>query len=228
MNNVICFWWGNWPRGYEYVTKLRNMVAKNMTIPFKFVCFTDKGLCDHDEIEFRRIPQEVVDWERNLTKFWMYSPDSDLSGRVICMDLDTVIVSNIDDLLSYSGSWCGVYPIRYEKEGVQDPTHAGGLISFVYEEFTWVWDKMNSWDTKMRIEVAGKERFANQIIFNESGAKPDHWNYPKKHPQFWSYKAHIKRHLNGKLPRGAGFVTFHGNPRPHEVEEIPWVRKHWR
>jgi hypothetical protein len=81
---------------------------------------------------------------------------------------------------------------------------------------------------KMRAETAGKERFANGTIFSKYGFEPDHWNYPKKHPQFWSYKAHILRKCKGKLPKDPGFIAFHGQPRPHEATQLPWVKKHWR
>ena len=43
--NVMCLKWGN-KYGPEYVNRLHNMVKRNLTIPHRFVCFTDdpKGL----------------------------------------------------------------------------------------------------------------------------------------------------------------------------------------
>ena len=42
MKNVICMKWGD-KFGPEYVNRLHRMVEKNLTIPHRFVCFTDNG-----------------------------------------------------------------------------------------------------------------------------------------------------------------------------------------
>ena len=38
--NVICMKWGT-KYSSEYVNKLYSMVARNLSVPFRFVCFTD-------------------------------------------------------------------------------------------------------------------------------------------------------------------------------------------
>ena len=42
MRNVICIKWGD-KFGASYVNRLYKMVDKNMTKPYRFVCFTDNG-----------------------------------------------------------------------------------------------------------------------------------------------------------------------------------------
>ena len=38
--NIVCMKWGN-AYGADYVNRLYNMVKRNMTRPFRFICFTD-------------------------------------------------------------------------------------------------------------------------------------------------------------------------------------------
>ena len=40
--NVVCMKWGTM-YGPEYVNNLYHMVKRNLTPPFRFVCFTDNG-----------------------------------------------------------------------------------------------------------------------------------------------------------------------------------------
>ena len=40
--NVVCIKWGN-KFGADYVNSLYRMVEKNLTIPHRFVCFTDNA-----------------------------------------------------------------------------------------------------------------------------------------------------------------------------------------
>ena len=39
---VVCMKWGN-KFDNSYVNRLYNLVSKNLTLPFKFICFTDNS-----------------------------------------------------------------------------------------------------------------------------------------------------------------------------------------
>ena len=54
--NVICIKWGT-KFGAEYVNRLYRMVQKNLTIPHRFVCFTDNSEGLSDGIEVRELPE---------------------------------------------------------------------------------------------------------------------------------------------------------------------------
>ena len=54
-NNVICIKWGT-KFGSEYVNRLYRMVEKNLSIPHRFVCFTDNGEGLDEGIEVRELP----------------------------------------------------------------------------------------------------------------------------------------------------------------------------
>ena len=95
---VLCVRFGN-KYGIDYVEKLRNMVSRNLTIPYEFVCLTD----DPKPIDGVRII-----WQANsgYSKGWwhkvhMFDPSLPLSGRILYFDLDVIIFNNINKLAEY-------------------------------------------------------------------------------------------------------------------------------
>ena len=86
MLNIVCVNNNNYlGRGDEYVKRLREGIAKNCTIPYKFCEF-------HGEEE---------GWWAKLELFKAFPKGE----RVLYFDLDTVITGNIDDIASYSGDF---------------------------------------------------------------------------------------------------------------------------
>ena len=207
--SIICFKWGRWSA--EYVYKLKNMLERNVTVPYTFSCFTDEYIPGLHNIE---IPEHIVKWKGNFTKFFVYSEDNGLSGRVIMIDLDSVIQGNIDHLIQYDGPWCGIRPLNNKTK-----THrGGGLVSFIKEEHTWIYDDVAVNLKQYSAELQGKERYLYQKWFGES----DTWQdlYPGS---IASYKYDILKNNGLDAP----FIAFHGQPRPHEVNH-PIVMDHWK
>lgn len=226
MMNIVCWWWGSWPRGLDYVLRLRNMLSRNLTMPYKFICLTDKHVEPTEGVEFRVVPEYLNDFPYNLRKLFVFSEESGLSGRVIEIDLDSVIVGNLDGMFSYSGPFCAIHPLRYadEKGDMKHPWYGGGLISFQHEDFRWIWARVKDhpqWWAKH--SEGGKERLVFRELFKNN--TQDFWNRPRN-PQFASFKRHVRRAMN--LPDELRFIAFHGSPRPHEVEHLPWMKEHWR
>ena len=53
--NIVCMKWGDkFPA--TYVNKLYAMVSRNLTLPFRFVCFTDDSKDIRSEVEIKDIP----------------------------------------------------------------------------------------------------------------------------------------------------------------------------
>ncbi|WP_323841510.1 MULTISPECIES: glycosyltransferase [unclassified Moraxella] len=98
-NYIICMKWGT-KYGAEYVNRLYNMVQRNMTLPFTFVCLTDDALGIRKEVVCYPIPELNLPsnipergWKKLTTfKLKLY----DLKGTALFLDIDIVIVDNID------------------------------------------------------------------------------------------------------------------------------------
>ena len=106
MKQVICISWGT-KYGAPYVNRLYAMVARNLTPPFSFTCFTDdpRGLQPGDPrraaaaARRRRCrPAPRASGRRRGSG----APRSAIStGPVLFMDLDLVVVGPLDDFFSY-------------------------------------------------------------------------------------------------------------------------------
>lgn len=102
---IICIKWGT-KYGAEYVNRLYGMVTRNITPPFRFVCFTDS--CDGliEGIETHPLPP--LDFELPVTRkgIWpkcrLWNKQlADLQGPVLFLDLDLVITGNLDPFFTY-------------------------------------------------------------------------------------------------------------------------------
>ena len=86
--------------GPEYVNILYNMVKRNITLPFRFICMTEIPEGILPEVEIAPLPTfakpesyACLAW-RKLALF--DKQVLDLKGKVLFLDLDVVIVDNID------------------------------------------------------------------------------------------------------------------------------------
>lgn len=85
---------------HDHVRILRNMVARNLSVPHRFVCVTD------DEIE--GVETVKLDWSKHVPgtcfiRLMQRRPDyADVIGgnRVLNLDLDLVVVGSIDELVN--------------------------------------------------------------------------------------------------------------------------------
>lgn len=98
MNNIVCMKWGD-KFGPEYVNRLHSMVKNNITLTFRFICFTDNPEGINSDIETFLFPKGEIKGKnkhcwRKLTIFT--NPLEDITGTILFLDLDVVIVDNID------------------------------------------------------------------------------------------------------------------------------------
>ena len=99
--NFVCVYWGDKYKT-DYVQNLYNMVQRHLTIPHKFICFTDhvklhkivKG-----DIEFRQFKHH--DYQTWWNKLQLFSEDAELEGPNLYMDLDVVILENINEMATF-------------------------------------------------------------------------------------------------------------------------------
>ena len=95
--NVVCMKWGT-KFGPEYVNRLFAMVEKNLTIPHRFICFTDNGEGINPKVEIKPLPKIKDDGltEKGWKKLGIFSQFDDIQGQVLFLDLDIIIRSNIN------------------------------------------------------------------------------------------------------------------------------------
>lgn len=193
----------------SYVYKLHKAVERHCTIPYNFVCLTDRP----EELEGINtiIPgRKLKGW---WTKILLFRPMPE-QVQILFFDLDTVIIDNIDFLAAYRGPLFMIQDFYFPSSW---QTGVFGLRSNSHPEVWEYFESNPDWQTTVRGDAE-----LVQIALNNNKKRPvfaqDLW--PGK---IVSYKVHCQQ----GPPPGAAVVCFHGKPMPHEVDH-DWVFENWR
>jgi hypothetical protein len=222
-NTILCVRFGTkYP--ISYVEIMRNMIRRNITVPYRLVCLTD----DPRPIEGVEL---IVQKNAGYTRGWwhkvhMFDPSLPLSGRILYMDLDVVICGNIDKLTEIHGS---------EFMGIRD----------FNRRFHRDWKYLNS--SVMSWMHGSQEHIYKDFMKNPQAAMRMHgdqdwtWKCCKNRIKFWperwiqSYKWEIRNRnelqvIRGvrqftsvrndiTIPEGCSILVFHGDPNPAMVQD---------
>lgn len=231
-NYVVCLKYGD-KYSAEYVNRLYNMVKRNLTITYEFVCFTEnsKGIDPHIRIEpLPGLP--VTGW---WFKPMFFNPKLGLRGTLLFLDLDIVIFRNIDSLFTYKPEkFCIIrdfnrYAIKnYDKFNSSVFRLNTGQHSHVYNDFI----KDPKGISKRHF---GDQDWIRHCIKNDFEYWPDEWI------QSYKWEMRGKPRVDNK-PRGqrdfltpgnptikdtTNIAVFHGDPNPHNCKD-PWVVDNWK
>jgi hypothetical protein len=186
MITVACVNVGNYlGHGEEYVDKLCKMVACNLSFSHQFVCIRES---------------DKPGW---FAKCDLFRPGR-FSGRVLYLDLDTLVVGSLDRLVLNKG----ILHLRYW--GWKRNDYGSGVM---------VWDAGEHEEIFALYDETVPQRFKGDQDWiqhvSEWPALPTGLNV--------SYRYHCKRGPDA----GAATVSFHGSPKPHEFPPDHWVTKAW-
>lgn len=204
-------------RGAEYVNTLFDMVQRNLPsgMIFRFVCLTDDPEGLDKRIETLAMPPEVKGW---YGKLYMFKRGLFADGeRVVYLDLDTLIIGKLDDLVAYDGQFGTLedfyYPERLGPAVIS--WQAGSYAASIWEE--WVAEGM----PKNRM---GDLWWLNNLDQGRFAKRAD--RLQRLIPGMF---ASFKRDCAPYPPKGTKVVCFHGRPRPHEAaEREEWVAMGWK
>jgi len=171
--------------GPEYVDKLSSMVSRHTTLPFEFECIRESTL---------------PGWWAKLDLF------KKREERILYIDLDTVIVGNIDRLLTYDGPFCIL-------KDWWAPTYNSSVMSIAPGFGQHIWSRFHP--SLMQIQGSDQEWITVQV------PNADLWQDVTP-GLIGSYKADGLQ--DG--PRDFSLVCFHGDPKPHTFEK-GWVYESW-
>lgn len=105
IKQVICINWGT-RYGPPFINRLYGMVARNITPPFTFTCFTDSAAGVRSEVRCEDLPPLDVQMPVRTLGVWpkarLWGPHlADLTGPVLFLDLDMVIVGSLDPFFEF-------------------------------------------------------------------------------------------------------------------------------
>lgn len=232
MINIVCLKWGD-KYGPEYVNRLYAMIKRHTTRPFVFWCFTERPEHIHREIKTHALPRsgQLDSW---WNKLWLFSEEIPISQGepIFYVDLDTLIVNNIDHLLS-----AGNQPMVVLKDFLHGIAQTAGqvgsgLMSWRHGDYIHVWHKFIA-NPRRAIQQASPH--GDQWWVEHCIPQRQYWQdlFPN---QVLSFKVHC---LSG-LPAAARVVCYHGKPSvlesatqsgrvgKYQYTAQQWVKDHWR
>lgn len=197
----------------DYVKRLRNMVERNTTIPHDFICFTDMNV----ELD----GCVTIPLQNNFPGYWskieMFRPKVIKSKRIIYFDLDTVILGNIDDILSISHDFMALKP--WNRSNFSQGMFASGMMSWKNDgTYSYIYKQFQK--RTINEYTAGDQQYMSRAIASRGG-NVKFWQQSIK--GIYSYK----RNCRPEKPSNARVVCFHGKPRPQDCQES-WVRENWK
>jgi len=195
----------------EYVTKLHNMVERNTTQAYEFICLTD----------FTKIKGcQTVELLNDLTGWWskieLFRPGLTYTEKLIYFDLDTIILDNIDAFFEFGD---GFYGLRPWNRGNQLRGQFGsGIMAWKSNSVDFLY---NGFDiSKISPHFGDQAYISKSLVDNGVIYQP----LQDVVSGIYSYKREC-RHKGP--PSNARVICFHGRPRVHEVNER-WVHEAWR
>jgi hypothetical protein len=242
--NVLCIKWGQ-KYGPQYVNTLRNMVARHLSRPHRFICLTDDANGIDPAIECKPIPaigfsefDERKPWTfgHGWLKLTSFAPQLyDLTGRTLFLDLDIVIVDSLDPFFDAPDAFTVIR--EWDKS---DGTGNTSCYLYTIGAHADALEHLKI-DYPASVEAVRNEQEFITGFLNRQG-KLAYW------PDAWcrSFKRHCMRwgilgwFAPPVIPKGARIVIFHGKPNPPDaiagnsgrwyrrVLPTPWVAQHWQ
>lgn len=205
MLTVACVLKGGGIYTPDWVFRLRNMVARNLSVEHDFVCLTDylPDLLPGVKTAGLAHPVTLTGW---WAKIELFRPGL-FHGRVLYFDLDTVITGDLEPLATQAGKFIGI----------RDWGHPGKINSSVM-----AWDARACHGIYQDLKVRTLDEMRGDQDWITAWVGPCAVTWPSE--MVVSYK----RHCTGgvRYPVDARVVCFHGRPKMNEVKD-EWVRTLW-
>jgi hypothetical protein len=213
----------------NWVLRLKENVAKHLTVPYKFVCLTN--LPDIKNVETIRLTEAFPGW---WSKIELFKPGR-FSGPVLYLDLDLMACGNIDQLV---GPWDSLVMLKdcpafrhVANSGLMwfDPTKNSALATIFMEFKNDFLQIMQDYSGKNGVTMFGDQGFVektmakmNQPILKWQDILPPDWflefSYLDKINPLVEADTHNK---DVRICYSLGYPKFHNYPH------LPIVKQHW-
>ncbi len=239
MKNVVCMKWGD-AYSAQDVNTLYSMVARNITPPFRFACFTDDSSGLREEVEARSLPEVNVPADRMheaWRKLGTFTPQlGEMEGDALFLDLDLVIRDSLDPFYEYPGDFCIIHNWTHPERVVGNSS----VYRFKIGDLSWVLERYNADPEGVMASYRNEQIYLTETL-HDAGYNMVYW------PAEWcvSFKKHcmpsrlLAPFVRPREPKQAKIVVFHGHPKPDEairgewkgkwkwMRSTPWVARYW-
>jgi len=233
--SIITFKWKKNKTGYklknqieyssDHVNILFRSIKRTTDIKFNFFCITDDPLGLDKEINYIPLWNKHINLGGCYNRLYIFDKEiSKLFGdRLLCIDLDCVIVGDISSLLKRTEDFV---INKYLGKGNNEQLYNGGLFLMTAGSRQKVWSDFHPVDSLKKLEdlrnqnkVLGSDQAwiqyclgNNESIFDESDGVYD-FSFLKDKRQ---------------LPDNAKIIFFPGRPDPSLYRDIDWIQNNWK
>ena len=231
---IVCLKWGD-KYASHYVNKLYFGIKRNTSLPFELHCFTEDRSGLHDDIHVHNLTHNnIVSWWNKLYLFSNELPFN-YGQKIFYIDLDTIIVRNIDNILLYNPGKLVVLRDFYTglaRTVIGNDNVGSGLMSWNHGSYTSVWDNFikDPYKAIQSVKPHGDQKWIQHMITDRI-----YWQdvFPDQISSF-------KVHCNNGLPNSTKIICYHGKPNipesyskhnrvwKYDIPPQEWVKKYWR
>ncbi len=220
----------------NYVNILKRMTSRHLSIPFKFLCFTEDSTGLDPDIETISLPPMGLD---GPTKAWwyklkMFDPSLGLEGTLLFLDLDVVILKDIDKLFEYKPQ---KFCIIQDFLRVRDPNYKiknSSVFRLELGSYSHVWEDFISFKDQITAGFHGDQDWISAKI-SDAEIWPHDWvisyRWELKHRLDRDSSKHKSYHEETTPPQECSILVFHGEPNPSDVTNCfqpdPLIARHW-
>jgi alpha-N-acetylglucosamine transferase len=188
-----------------WVRRLRDGVARNLTIPHEFICLSDVD-----------VPCERIPLRHNWPGWWSKIELFKHVERGLYLDLDTVVTGSLDHLAELPNDFAMLRNFHNQDMVGSGVMWFGKSQKHVYDRFC----------AKPYLHIAFHERMAYGPYLGDQAFIWDSFGRKVEHLPMDTIKSY-KKHCKDGLPTNTSLVCFHGLPKLPDVK-ADWIEKHWR
>lgn len=235
MNNekwIVCLKHGKKYNVY-YVNKLYNMVKRHSTVSFKFACITENPEGLNSDIHVLNLPM------LGGTRGWWFKPyifsnQFPLHGTILFLDLDLVIANPIDKFWDFEPDKNVI--IENFKLPKQDTSNDfnSSVIRFNSHSLPHIYNDYVASSKEIQNKYHGDQDWIfacaqkNFITWPKEWCMSYKWQIRDKQDlEVYNNKFRFKSVVNPKINSETSILVFHGDPKPHEIDDGAVV-ENWR
>lgn len=194
----------------DYVIKLRNMVARHLSLPYEFACISDGPPL----LGVKMRPAEYEGWWAKVSLF------KETRHPCLYFDLDTVIVGSIDPLAEAVMDAGGPLLLMLKRF---NPKKTGWMSGVMAWRGDWSFISKGFDYGAHSARFAGDQDYITDALLNNR-EKGTVLSVQSALPGVYSFKLDVMRQ---GLPADARVVCFHGKPRVTQIRD-KWLMDNWR
>lgn len=205
------------------------MVERNLSLPYKFICFTDNATGLDSSIEIRQLPDiKATGWWYKLSVFNQLP----FQGTALFLDLDLIVFKNIDHLFTYKpGSFCSIRDFNRSVSPNYNRINSS-VFRFEINSLTHIYNSYIQNSDVITRRFRGDQDYIetqipNNVFWPDNWIRSYKWEMRDRKSMVQQGNTYtFTKPENPVIFPDTSIAVFHGTPNPHECADT-WVKQNW-